>query len=381
MPNRAAKSRSEFPKMSRALVGFVALTGFIGMLVVWFPVSQRAADFEQSAQASVALRGAHAVRLATSRALEREWSSLTAVAEQIDFSDRTAVRNVVDAVTMAGGRVAWAGFANASGRVVAGSDRYREGDDVTERRWFREGLDGGSVGSVYTPASEKDAADPHAADQVNLSVPVLDAQGETLGVLVYSLRMSWLRGFASDSANELGVELFIVDHKGDVLVENRPADAASLSPEARSFLLMGRAGTRVVDADTSDPHILAVLPSVTTDAMPSFGWQMAVRVPTIAAGGGLFELKVAIAKILLSMFLGLIVFAVLFTAHFIRPIEKLAAIADKIADGDPIYPDEYFTTRESAALSQSLSRIQNQLARPIPGPRTPDRKLTLRKTT
>lgn len=357
----AARKHIRAPRLSTAFIGAATIFGLIAVLVIWGPIERQARSFQREVQVDNAMRGARALELALSRALEREWDSLSAVAGNADATNLNELRNFADAVLRAGGRIAWAGFADRSGIIRAGAGRTREGEDVGTRRWFREGLDGGSIGNVYKPSSQRAGSDEESESLVNMSMPVRDAEGEILGVFVYSLRIAWLAEYLRSAAEKLELDAFVLDRDNEVIAERNAVIDAPLSPGAISLLRLNQPHSEIVSNGSGPERVFAVIPSLGAETMPALRWTLLVRLPAIDAGVTSHSLTRAIMGSLLSLFFVLVVFVVVFTRHFLRPIEKLAAISRQVADGEDVYPEEFDSTRESANFSHSLSLLQTRL--------------------
>jgi len=348
------------PRLGTAFISATLIFGIIAALVVIGPIARYGRAFQAEVQSENALRGAEALEVAISRAIEREWDSLEAVAAGASRGDLDEMRRFANAVLNAGGRIAWAGFADGSGIIRAGARGAREGEDVGERRWFREGLAGGSIGNVYRPTGPRPGA-PETETLINLSTPVRAPNGETLGVFAYSLRMQWLADYLDSTAEELDLDAFILNRDGEIVAERRAAPDGDLPADAFTSLQLNRTHATVVENPRGPDEVLAVVPDIGTEAMPSLNWSLLVRLPAISPSNASHSLTTTILTSLALLFTLLAVFTMIFNRHFLSPFSKLAAISGAIADGQEIYPEEFRSTRESAALSRALSRIQTKL--------------------
>ena len=62
-----------------------------------------------------------------------------------------------------------------------------------------------------------------------------------------------------------------------------------------------------------------------------------------------------------GLFFVITIMANIYGMHFIRPIEKLVKDAERISQGEAVYPTEDVSSRESAILSTALAKIQTRL--------------------
>jgi hypothetical protein len=195
---------------------------FCAAIFVAYVVTQRSNLAQQQLRHDIVLRGADAIGLSFNTALKREWDSLHAVARNISNAEKHEIDDFMDAVAQTGGQVAWSGVADLDGRIVSGSNRLREGDDVSGRRWFREGLRQPNVGNVFASSSLARDENDRKQSLLNLSTPVLDGEtGEVTGVLVYSLRMAWVQTFLTRAHKQLNIDVVVQNREGQTLVDTR----------------------------------------------------------------------------------------------------------------------------------------------------------------
>jgi len=345
------------PRLATSIIGFVMISGLLGILAIWWPIHQHAREFETRVETDHAIRGAKALRLAVSRALEREWESLQAVADQIALKEDDEVRAFADAVVLAGGRVAWAGLADLSGTIRVGSNGLREGTAVSGASWYRRGLRAPFFGELTSSATDQ-AHD--RKDVLNIAVPIKSPEGQIRGVYTYSLKVSWLRDYVRAAADELGLLAYVVDQRGHAIFGPDQETRVSLTPASLGSLSLNIGSAQIIEDEEGVKNIYALAPELAVGNAPPTRLSVVVRVPPASYGQDASELSVAMWVSLLSL-LGLLgVFSILFTRHFVRPLERLTGIAREIAEGAEPYPEEYHSSRESEQLSHALSRIQSR---------------------
>lgn len=350
---RAQKNLS--PRAFNWISAALLVSVLCAALFVAFVVTQRSTLAQQQLRHDVVLRGADAVGLSFNTALKREWGSLHAVADNITSATKTEIDDFMDAVPQTGGRVAWAGVADLDGRILSGSNRSREGEDVSERRWFREGLRHSSVGNVY--ASEN-------LDQsvLNLSTPVWNSEtDEVEGVLVYSLRMDWVANFLTLAREQLKIDVVVQNREGQTLVDTR--DVARDLPDAAlaQAKLGGDLAGNFYMLDQTD-GIYAFTPRFVSDELPDFGWRVFAVLDTSNLVNVMPQLlRTSVVAVTIAASFVLIV-TLIVARIVLRPLEDLAMTAAAMAEGDFNYPVESRTSREAITLSQALTRIQGTLA-------------------
>lgn len=359
-PRRPQKK--PLPRAISLIAGTLVLSVLCAALFVAYFVMQRSSLAQQQLRHDIVLRGADAIGLSFNTALKREWDSLNAVARSISGADKSEIDDFVDAVAQTGGQVAWSGVAGLDGRIISGSNRLREGEDVSARRWFREGLRRPNVGNVY-------ASDTLGRDQpdrrqslLNLSTPVLDPEtDEVTGVLVYSLRMTWVESFLRRARQQLNIDVLVQNREGDTLLDTR-TQPSSLPPAilARAELGNGSPGTfRLLG---SDQGLYAYSPNFISDELPDFGW----RVFAVLDSSTLIDVMPQLLRssvIAVSIAAAFVLALTLLVARIVlQPLEVLVATATGMAEGRLEYPRESRSSREASDLSQALTRMQATLA-------------------
>ncbi|MHA6344232.1 cache domain-containing protein [Roseivivax sp. CAU 1761] len=350
------------PRAFAWIASAVVVSVLCAALFVAYIVNQRSNLAQQELRHDIVLRGADAIGLSFNTALKREWDSLHAVARNISDAELSEINDFMDAVAQTGGQVAWSGVADLEGRIVSGSNRLREGSDVSERRWFREGLRQPNVGNVFTSNSLGPDETGEKQSLLNLSTPVLDGEtGEVTGVLVYSLRMAWVQNFLARARERLNIDVVVQNREGETLVDTRDtARAIPAAAVAQASLGRALAGTFQI-LDQAD-GLYAFSPNFVSDELPDFGW----RVFAVLDTGNLINVLPQLLQssvIAVSIAASFVLFVTLLvTVIVLRPIEDLAHTAMSMADGELEYPVESRISREAVMLSQALTRIQSSLA-------------------
>jgi len=355
--------RIRAPRAFSAVLAVLVAAVVCAAVFVAASVAYRATEAQRLLQQDIVLRGADAIGLSFNTALSREWESLHAVARNIGNASNAEINDFMDAVVQTGGQVGWSGMADLGGTIISGSNRLREGENVSDRRWYRQGLQGPSVGNVYERASLLGDANADPQPVLNLSTPILDEDtGEVSGVLVYSLRIGWVRSFLARAREQLNIDVIVQTRGGETLVDTRDVvlplpDAAVVQAElgqsvAASFRLL----------DEAD-GLYAFTPNFINDTLPDFGWRVFAVLDRDRVTNVLPALlrHSVIAVSVAALFVVVSLIAVL--RIVMRPLEMLSGNAFQTANGVYVYPVESRSSREALMLSRGLVRIQEKLAR------------------
>ncbi|MEQ6248112.1 cache domain-containing protein [Sulfitobacter sp. HNIBRBA3233] len=355
-PNTKISSRASTRITMFVLASIICAAVFVGVMV-----SRQAADAQRQLHQDIVLRGGDAVGLSFNMAIKREWASLHAVARNVGTSSQQQTNDFMDAVAQTGGQVAWAGVADLSGKVVSGSNRRREGEDVSERRWYQEGLRGPNVGNVHNTTSLKRDNQETGERLLNLSTPIYDADsGEISGVVVYSVRMAWVSSFLSQAREQLNVDIVVQNREGETLVDTR--DEPTVLPEAavvQAGLGRSAAGSFRIVGDSGG--LFAIAPNFVTDELPDFGWRVYALLDSDGVANVLPGLLTN-AIIAVAIAASFVLAVTLVTLRLVlRPFEELTETAVQIANGKDVYPIETRASREAIMLSRALVLIQSKV--------------------
>ncbi len=196
---------------------------------------------------SMQIRGTLAANLDAHRATVR------ATAAQIVASTDhggDAIRRHLEAVMAQFPEFIWLGAADGRGRVAAATAGAFEGQDVTAMDWFKAGKQQPYLGMARSATSIEAAPMRHPAGSterfVDLSAPLRQVDGRTVGVVGAYLSWSWIERLLDALVPELAprgkLELLLADGSDTVIVGpvtwlGRKLDAASDLSERGRYLV------------------------------------------------------------------------------------------------------------------------------------------------
>lgn len=256
----------------------------------------------------------------------------------IDPAER---RRVLEALQSSSREFAWIGLADSAGHLVSTTQRTFEGEEVSERAWFRTGRQrphAESLHEVVIPSNPQASADAGRVRVLDLAVPVTSANGQFLGVLGAHLSWDWttevLLSVVPESARRelLGATVFSATN--EVLLDSGssgwtlPAPVPTL-PDARQ--------TRGAFLETTPDGARYVTGFVRSRGYREYrglGWLVVVRQPLARAFAPVQELQNRIAR-WGFLFTGVLTLVSWFAAgQFSRRMRNIGAAADRIRDGD-----------------------------------------------
>ena len=144
---------------------------------------------------------------------------------------------------------AWIGIADMDGKVQAATGSMLEGANVGQRPWFLAGTRGVHA-TDYHPALLLEKILPKKPDPwrfVDVSGPIVDSGGETIGVLGMHLSWEWARRHArtllTPALREYGAEILVVRSDGTVMLGPQPLLEKKLDTASLRLAQEGKTGS------------------------------------------------------------------------------------------------------------------------------------------
>jgi hypothetical protein len=358
--------RPTTPSLGRYTFGFVLLSATLAIVVGLLIVQQRLQEQHRAALAEAVATRAQGAVLDYSRRLHEDWRSVQALARQAADTRPEDLRRSLDAVIGDGTRVSWAGYAASDGTVLAASNGLLEGRDVSERPWFRFGLEGNFAGDVHEALLLANLLPPTETGEprrfLDLAAPVVGSDGTARGVVGFHIDFDWARRHLAETAGALQIDVFLLNAQGQVVIASDGRDYPPLDMASVRAAATGAPSVSFETWPDGEAYFTTVLPTVAYEDLPSFGWRLVARIDGNAVDTGARRLTVDLAFVLVAFAVVLIVATAMFVNFFIRPFGRIADNALSIADGGSSYPPEIRRTAETEKLSAALARIQSRLA-------------------
>lgn len=295
------------------------------------------------------------------RILEHDWSHLVFLAEQTKDLNPDQMTNLLTGAGGDGSRISWIGYADLSGKVVAATKGLLTGQDVSERPWYHNGLNGGFAGDVHDAVLlaqllGSDNAEPLRF--IDLAKPVFDANGDIDGVLGMHIDARWLEGFIAEVSQAYGIDLFLLNPNGEISISSTNE---APSPAELQVLRAAQTGVQTGGRETwpdGRDYFSFLVPQITHGDLPSFGWRLVGRLDAASVSFGVDLIRNGAHYAVLLAFALVGLMALFFSRVILKPFARLADSAHRIADGSEEYPARSRITREAALLSSALMRLQ-----------------------
>jgi len=228
----------------------------------------------------------------------------------------------------------WIGIADNTGKVRVATGDMLVGRDVSERPWFKSGLDTVSAGDVHEAKLLAKLLPPSPSGEplrfVDYSAPVRDLAGTRIGVLGVHASWDWAHEVSSSmlppESSRQHIELFVLDRGGNVLY---PTDN-------KHKVAMGQTNARPGEVHwaVGGDYLVARAPVPVHRPGTDLGWTVVVRQPLSDA------LEVATQARHTALLAGSIaglcfaVLAWLVAGYLARPLTAIATAARAIQHGD-----------------------------------------------
>lgn len=351
---------SALPTLSTSLFCFMVVFAFSAFSALLFFLDKRLDDYAIGVQADeIGFRGA-ALSFVLSEALAREWAGHTGVASNIDVNQRDKTREMAETMVRTQKSIARVAVADLEGIIIASSKSSEEDTNVSTEAWFQRGFDRKFYGGVYEHrplARFIESEDEYLLRYIDFSGPITRPDGTQEGVLVYRIRVAWLRDFLEQAAVKLSSDVFLLNSQNKVILASSKLTGIPLSIE--EFQTDSSDTVRIDGTLAAGPAIVSIHRIVGDERMPYLDWRLVASTPLNNFSLRDLDLNsdfyLAIGMLLIALAAGTIVF----TRQFLRPLQVLSLQAEGIAAGKNLYPLEVKTSREAARFSAAFSRIQS----------------------
>ena len=378
--NRSVASRWQrwSPRHSvRVRVALVAGVGgivFAAAMTTWVAKDQRSqvlAAVDQSVQREARAMGRGlALDLADRLSLVRQLASEPALASGLP--DLGQVRLRLEQARNDVRDIEWLALTDAQGHVISATGALLEGADVSGQPWFERGLKRPAVGQPReVPALARYLAVDargRVPQLVDVAVPVIDNDGQTIGVLVGLVNWARLSERHEQSLEDPqhGRLVVLLDPDGRISFGPSVLEGQALPASLVSALRAGGASQLM-----SWPALGTMLTAVSPMSWTQEGDQQPWRLVLLTEPQRVFApLQALTWRLWLGGLLGSLVFAVLMwwlTGRVVKPLQALSRTAQALRRGEAAHFEAPAQARDeidvlATALSELHHRLQARMA-------------------
>lgn len=283
--------------------------------------------------------------------------------------DIAEVRGLLDRLQSEFPSIAWVGFTDAKGTVLASSDGVLEGASIAQRPVYLEGLNGVFIGDVHeAELLAKLLPNPtgEAMKFVDISLPVRNADGHLVGVLASHLSWSWAEevrlAILEPIQKRRNVEFFVTGRNRTVLLAPKEMIGQRLHLSALSQLVKNPNMWAVQEWPDGKQYLTGLALSRGHMDYQGLGWTVIARQPLDDA----YAPARATKRYILLWGSGLaVLFALvgwLGAGYVTRPLRQIAQAADRLSAGEISVIPELKGTREIEILSHSIRHLVESLS-------------------
>jgi len=260
----------------------------------------------------------------------------------------------------------WIGFADVRGIVQAASGGLLLGQNVSQRPWFQQGLQGRFIGDLHEAVllSKLLPVVPRQGPVrfIDFAAPVFGANQELLGVVASHAHWDWseavINALASIRRSQPQVEIHILNSQQQVIY---PAGDTPVF-EHRALQQSAKQG-RVIQALGSDAEYLVALHSVPNIIMDKpLNWSILIHQPLALVYQEVDHLRRILLFLGLVATLSLLILIWWSASLICRPLERVAHLAKRIEQGDEQnIPDIQNSTVEIRLLKDAITGMARTL--------------------
>ncbi|SDM45735.1 diguanylate cyclase [Oryzisolibacter propanilivorax] len=277
----------------------------------------------------------------------------------------------------------WIGVAAPDGAVLNATGGMLVGQSVRERPWFQQGLAQSYVGDVHPAKLLDKLLPPTAYGEPNrfldFAAPIR-LRGEVVGVLGVHGSWEWtrhvLQSLVPQSARARGVELFIFNREGQLILAPAARDAMLEAKSQQLPAALASGGSDAPDRDSASPdgetavvrwddgvrYLTATTRLAARTTASDLGWTIVARQPI----GMAFEEADRLVRLTLACGLAAVLLAWLLAwraAHRLgHDLETLAGAAARVHAGDSeAHIPEMRSSTEARQLGQALAGMTQRL--------------------
>ncbi|WP_237261682.1 bifunctional diguanylate cyclase/phosphodiesterase [Thiomicrorhabdus immobilis] len=272
---------------------------------------------------------------------------------------------------------AWIGMTDASGNILVGTDGLLVGKNVSKRSWFIHGSKGLHMGSVHDAfllanIMPKPKWDDLPLRLVDVSAPILDENGQLLGVICGHLGWDWafeMREELLRSDTLKNVDILVTKSDGSLLMGTAELPSASINLSSlNSFQnALQRQQGLAEERWANGVEYLSAARYLTTPENEMLQWGVVARESVRSVITPAYSILVNSIVILVLMMLLLWLLVWKIVSRSTRALEDLTKVADRIRHGDEKADISPYATNDSEVgmLSSSIGQLVDSLQQEV----------------
>ena len=282
--------------------------------------------------------------------------------------DPTQIRELLDRLQEEIPSVAWIGFTDPKGTVLASSNGILEGVSLAQRPVYIRGYKELFIGDVHEAVLlAKLLPNPSGEPMkfVDISLPVYGPDNKLAGVLATHLSWSWAdevrQSLVEPIQQRRNVEFLILSSDHTVLLGPKAMIGQKLDLPALQRPLDEAGQWAVQQWPNGEHYLTGFAPSQGYQDYPGLGWIVVARqaldeayAPARAIGESIVLWGIGLALLFAAI-------GWLLTGYFTRPLRRIAEAADRLSAGQIAVIPDLDSPHEIAVLSHSIRHLVESL--------------------
>ncbi len=282
--------------------------------------------------------------------------------------DSGQIRTLLDHIHQQIPSVAWIGFTDPNGQVVASSGGILEGLSLAQRPVYIQGYRGLFIGDVHEAVMLAERLPNPSGEPmkfVDISLPVYGSDGELAGILACHLSWSWAdevrRALLEPIQQRRNVEFLVLGSDHSVLLGPPHLIGQKLSLPSLDQPIAKTGRWAVEHWPDGQEYVTGLARSHGYQDYAGLGWIVVARQALDEAYAPVREVSRYIALWGAALALLFAAAGWLLTGYFTRPLRAISQAADHLSAGQIGTIPSLDSPREIAVLSQSIRQLVESL--------------------
>lgn len=283
-------------------------------------------------------------------------------------TDSREIRTLLDHLQAQLPSIAWIGFTDPQGNVLASSNGLLEGANLAQRPVYLQALKELFIGDVHEAVLlAKLLPNPsgEAMKFVDISLPVFAPNGDLAGVLACHLSWGWAeevrRSLLEPLQKRRNVEFLVLSRDHTILLGPKELVGQTLVLPALAETSTEDSSWKVQDWPDGHTYLTGLAKSQGYQDYPGLGWTVVARQPLEEAYAPARTMQKHIVFWGAGLALLFAALGWLLTGYFTQPLRRIAQAADRLSLGEITAIPELDRPTEIAVLSQSIRHLVESL--------------------
>jgi signal transduction histidine kinase len=285
-------------------------------------------------------------------------------------TDISSQRSLLDTIQATHTDYAWIGLIDQSGIVRASTQQILEGTDISQRPVFINAQGQPWVGDVHEAVLLAKFL-PNPSNEplrfVDVAVPVINDQGQQIGVLAAHLYWEWARrieiSLPNTFQNYSELETFIINQDHQIVLAPRSELKGTLTQDVILNATRQNGTGYLLETNQDDTsYLTAYAQTKGYQTYPGLGWTVLLRQPTTTAFRAARQLQQESLKLSLAFGFSLLCLGWVLARQIANPILKMAIATEQFRRGNRnISLPTLKGDSEVALLTQSFKKLLGEL--------------------